>query len=130
MMSRFQDYDVVDSDDTYPDIQEHWAKEYILCTTLKGWFHGYPDGTFRPANKITRAETVRAINNMLSRRIDIEDIPDGVRTYTDLAVPPAQTHWAYADIVEASNYHDKFTRKENGAEIWEWPVTGPIPEID
>lgn len=38
------------------DISNHWAKELIALLYDKGIIGGYPDGTFRPNNSITRAE--------------------------------------------------------------------------
>ncbi|MCL1873783.1 MAG: S-layer homology domain-containing protein [Clostridiales bacterium] len=49
---------------------------------------GYPDGTFRPQNQITRIKIVRAINRMLKRGIAPEDIPDWAPSYSDLQVIP------------------------------------------
>jgi len=109
--SRFDKLEASQSD-SFPDVAGHWARAYINSAALKGWISGYPDGTFRPQRNITRAEVVRIVNTMLNRKILPEDIPAGVIRFTDL-----QTHWAYTDIVEASNAHD-YTRKENGYEIW------------
>lgn len=38
------------------DIRGHWAKAEIENLVRKGIINGYPDGTFKPENKITRAE--------------------------------------------------------------------------
>ena len=74
-----------------------------------------PDGTFGPNNTITRAEVTTIVNRMLDRSAD-EDYVDShtasLRQFTDLA----DTHWAYYDIMEATNTHD-YT-KRNGAEDW------------
>lgn len=45
----------------FSDIAGHWASEYIAEGTEKNWVNGYPDGTFRPQNTITRAEFVKLI---------------------------------------------------------------------
>ena len=45
----------------FSDIVGHWASEYIAEGTEKNWVNGYPDGTFRPQNTITRAEFVKLI---------------------------------------------------------------------
>jgi hypothetical protein len=96
----------------FPDIAGHWAAAYIDSAFAKGWVSGYPDGTFKPQQNITRAEVVKVVNTMLNRRIRAEDIPTGIRRFTDI-----EGHWAYADIVEASNGHD-FQRRSDGYEIW------------
>lgn len=45
------------------DISGHWAAKDILSAMNKGYVSGYPNGTFRPNGKITRAEAA----GMLSR---------------------------------------------------------------
>ena len=45
------------------DIQGHWAQNTINKWVDKGDISGYPDGTFRPNNMITRAEFVVLVNN-------------------------------------------------------------------
>ena len=40
----------------------HWAKKQIDAFIKEGIIQGYPDKTFRPSNKITRAEFVRIVN--------------------------------------------------------------------
>ncbi len=91
----------------------HWAAEYIDSAYTKGWINGYPDGSFRPASSITRAEVVKIVNTMLNRKIELNDIPSDAPQYKDLN----KTHWAYCHIIEASTEHT-YTRKENGYELW------------
>ncbi|MCD1147756.1 S-layer homology domain-containing protein [Peptoniphilus sp. KCTC 25270] len=90
----------------------HWALAYINSAATKGWVNGYPDGTFKPNQSITRAEVVTVTNRMLNRKADevfvIENI-DKITNFTDLT--PA--HWAYYNIQEATNGHD-YNRLENG----------------
>ena len=47
------------------DIQGHWAQNTINKWVDKGDISGYPDGTFRPNNMITRAEFVVLVNNSM-----------------------------------------------------------------
>ena len=47
------------------DIQGHWAQNTINKWVDKGDISGYPDGTFRPNNMITRAEFVVLVNNAM-----------------------------------------------------------------
>ena len=109
--SRF-DQLAVTTTNAFPDIENHWAKDYINSAYTKGWVSGYPDGTFKPQQDITRAEVVKVVNTMLNRKIRPEDIPPGIMRFTDY-----ENHWAYADIVEASNDHN-YTRKADGFEVW------------
>ncbi|MDQ6420948.1 S8 family serine peptidase [Paenibacillus sp. LHD-117] len=41
---------------TFKDVGSHWAGESIAKAVAKGWVKGYPDGTFKPDDLITRAE--------------------------------------------------------------------------
>ena len=100
-------------DDAFPDIEGHWAEDFINSAAKKGWVNGYEDGTFRPQAKITRAEVVVIVNRMLDRKIKLENIPEGIRQFVDLSAG----YWAYTDIVEASNNHD-YEREDDGFEIW------------
>jgi len=109
--SRFDELEPTDSN-AFPDITGHWAIGYINSAAAKGWVNGYTDGTFRPEKFITRAEVVKIVNTMLNRKIKLENIPAGIRQFTDFV-----GHWAYTDIVEASNYHD-YEREADGYEIW------------
>ncbi|WP_053167650.1 S-layer homology domain-containing protein, partial [Planococcus glaciei] len=41
----------------YKDVSSsHWAKDYIVAATNNGLFNGYPDGSFRPDQVLTRGE--------------------------------------------------------------------------
>jgi len=44
------------------DIQNHWAGKQISDWVTKGLIKGYPDGTFKPDNSITRAEFMSLAN--------------------------------------------------------------------
>jgi hypothetical protein len=76
----------------------HWAFALIDNAVENGWLGGYPDGTFKPQNMITRAEAVTAINRMLNRELSAADIPSDVPVYTDLDAG----HWAYTALIEAT----------------------------
>ena len=91
----------------------HWAVRYISGAAAKGFVAGYPDGTFRPDELMTRAEFVTAVNNMLYRGIELADIPEWAPRFADLS----ERHWGFAGIVEASIGHE-YERKENGYELW------------
>ncbi|RKL63770.1 S-layer homology domain-containing protein [Thermoanaerobacteraceae bacterium SP2] len=50
----------------YPDIGSHWAHDCIAALLQHGIIHGYPDGTIRPDNYITRAEAAVLAANALN----------------------------------------------------------------
>lgn len=64
---------------SFSDIDEHWAKSYILDAAEKGIISGYPDGTFLPDNPVTRAEFTKMVNNALgnnaSSTLTFSDVP-------------------------------------------------------
>jgi uncharacterized repeat protein (TIGR01451 family) len=44
---------------TYPDIKSHWSRDIVEYESGLEIIHGYPDGLFKPARNITRAETTK-----------------------------------------------------------------------
>lgn len=45
----------------FPDMENHWAKDYLMRAAHRSFLEGYPDGTFRPESNITRAEFVKML---------------------------------------------------------------------
>jgi uncharacterized repeat protein (TIGR02543 family) len=91
-----------------------WAVSYINSAYAKGWINGYPGGTFKPDNNITRAEVVTIVNAMLGRKIDKAALAQVENPYYDLK----KSHWAYSDIIEASVVHE-YVKDKNGVETWQ-----------
>lgn len=60
------------------DISDYWGKDVIEQWIDKGLVNGYPDGTFRPKNSITRAEFMNLVNNAFGYKeegeIDYKDV--------------------------------------------------------
>ena len=56
--------------DVYP---YEWFYNDVISSIKAGWITGYPDGTFRPNNSITRAEAITIVNSMLERNADKAD---------------------------------------------------------
>lgn len=107
---------ILEGENIFPDVNPgDWFYDYVVGSIQYGWINGYPDGTFGPNNTITRAEATAIVNRMLGRSAD-EDYVDShttdLRQFTDLA----DTHWAYYDIMEATNTHDY--SKSGSAETW------------
>ncbi|MGG1515629.1 S-layer homology domain-containing protein [Paenibacillus oryzisoli] len=63
--------DVPDTGNRPQDIEGHWAEKVIGLLYAKGIISGYPDGSFLPDNRITRAEMV----SILSKLVDLGSIP-------------------------------------------------------
>jgi len=78
----------------FSDIASHWAKEDIIMVAGMGAITGYTDGSFKPDNKITRAEFVKILSGMLS-------LPDGSgEKFSD--VPSDK--WFFPYVYAASSY--------------------------
>ena len=50
---------------SFSDIEGHWAKQYIEEMVSQGIMLGYPNGEFRPDEKISRAELATVIARLL-----------------------------------------------------------------
>ena len=98
----------------FSDIGEHWAEQYILRAAALGWTRGYPDGSFRPQNSITRAEAITMINRVLGRSPGSkDDLLPGMKVWPD----NPETAWYYLSVQEAANGHSA-RRKADGHEKW------------
>lgn len=80
---------------SFTDINGHWGKNAIEAMAKSAVINGYEDGTFKPNNNVTRAETV----TMISRLFDRSNQWTGNTSFDD--VP--QSHWAYSTIMNAAN---------------------------
>jgi len=59
------------SDLAVADVQDdHWAKSYITQALEKGIMQKFPDGTFKPDQKVNRAELAMLIQNFLVKAYD------------------------------------------------------------
>lgn len=94
----------------FSDIGDCWAKAYIERAASLGWVNGYSDGTFRPDNKITRAEAMTMINLVMGRLPETtDDLLAGMKSWPD----NPDSSWYYLHVQEATNSHE-FERKANG----------------
>jgi len=61
-----------DTEVRFSDMKEtHWAYGTVLTAVSCGYLSGYEDGTFKPSNTITYAETCAILVNMLGYNSDI-----------------------------------------------------------
>lgn len=102
---------------TFTDTQGHWASDAIDSAQTLGLLTGYPDGTFRPGNTISRAEVITICNRVLGRAPDIRYLLDDMIQWPDNQDPDA---WYYLDIQEATNTHlHGYSEKDYGdREYW------------
>ena len=99
---------------TFSDIQGHWAEKYIQRAAELGWIKGFEDGTFRPDTYITRAQAMTMINRVLNRIPEDEsDLLPGMNVWPDCN--PGD--WFYLAVQEATKSHD-FEHKAGNYETW------------
>ncbi|MBQ8848156.1 MAG: S-layer homology domain-containing protein [Candidatus Gastranaerophilales bacterium] len=82
---------------SYPDLpKDHWAYEAVTFLTDKQIVVGYPDGYYRPDQKVTRGE----FSTMVIKALGLyeKDVPQ-IFNYKD-----TKTHWADRNIQVASYY--------------------------
>lgn len=104
----------VENSGSFSDISGHWAENEIERAAAFGWISGYPDGTFRPDARITRAEAMTMINRVLCRMPQSEsDLLDSMVTWPD----NKPSDWHYLAVQEATNSHD-FDRQGEVGESW------------
>ena len=80
------------TDDKFPDITSHWARDYINAFANLEYLRGYEDGTFRGDNTLTRAEFVTIVNRIIKMRV-----VETESAFDDLS----SDHWACNDIMAA-----------------------------
>lgn len=104
----------VENSGSFSDISGHWAENEIERAAAFGWISGYPDGTFHPDARITRAEAMTMINRVLCRMPQNEsDLLDSMVTWPD----NKPSDWHYLAVQEATNSHD-FDRQGEVGESW------------
>jgi hypothetical protein len=92
------------NDLSFSDIEGHWAESDINYAAAIGWVNGYPEGTFKPNQNITRAEFMTLVNRMLERVPESLDdlLVDEMETWSDNMDTNA---WYYLAVQEATNSH-------------------------
>ena len=102
----------------FADVKGHWAEAAINQAYANARIKGYPDGTFRPNNHITRAEAVTVFNKLYDRSVNLTGLSDVLTSIVPFNDVNA-SHWAYYDIIEASNTHTFYrTVKGQVDETW------------
>ena len=95
---------------SFSDTSGHWAAGYIEAAKTADFIGGYPDGTFRPNNLITRAEIAKLVV-----------LGAGFATTSGAGFSDIATNWAKDFIMTASNngivngYSDGTFRPNNSA---------------
>ncbi|MDB5054192.1 MAG: hypothetical protein JWM44_2242, partial [Bacilli bacterium] len=83
---------------SFSDISGHWAEKAILQAVQKGYVDGYPDGTFKPDGKVSRAELIKMVVTALK-----------------LTHGPAGDHW-----------YDTYVNAAVSNQIYQYDFTGDL----
>ena len=93
--------------------EEHWAKGYIEKLTASKIINGYPDGTFRPSDTLTKGAFLKLIVTASLPEVDFNQLDKNF------------DHWAATYVKVAENYNVL----EKGA-ITKENIEEPITIID
>ena len=109
----------------FNDIAGHEFEAAILRASANGIIKGYPDGSFKPDGKVTRAETVTMLNKSSNRYLTLDDLKKNnskIKEFSDVQ----KSHWAYLQIMSAVNYpiinevtETYYTYKDGYEESWD-----------
>lgn len=112
IITRFDtQFGILEVTENFADVSGHWSEFYVEFAATRGYVLGYPDGSFRPDQPITRAETVTMVNRCLDRAVDEEGLCEGYTVWPD----NPKGDWYYYDMIEATDYHD-FSRSKRKVE--------------
>lgn len=84
----------VSAETKFNDTDGHWAEAIIEKWQDAGFINGYPDGSFKPDNPVTRAE----LSRILSSAFNLEDSEQ--LTYDDVT----EDAWYYPYLEKSSKY--------------------------
>lgn len=76
----------------FPDISQHWGKDFIVNLAAAGYIKGYPDGTFKPDNTVSQAEFISVLINCMG----VTPTDTTSQYFNDTS-----KHWALGSINEA-----------------------------
>ena len=89
----------------------HWAYSTIIEMVDRGILSGYPDGTFRPNNTISRAEFA----TIMVKALELQTSRPGTPTFNDVPT----SHWAYGVVESAKSYLTGYRNTATGALTFE-----------
>lgn len=76
----------------FPDVKNHWAKEFIAALAERRILNGYPHRSFRPAHSVSRAEFAAIMTSIFTQPVQREYLP-----FVDVL----SRHWAAKAIKKA-----------------------------
>ena len=101
----------------FEDVKGHKFEAAINQAYGNKRIEGYPDGTFKPDNTITRAEVATMLNKLYDRFPDknfIDANQSLIHNYKDMSY---KGHWGYYELVESYHSHH-YLRLSDNMEEW------------
>lgn len=110
------------SEDCFTDVTTHWAETFICWMKDNGLTSGYPDGTFKPDNAITRAE----VSVFMQKLYDLAVAQDAANLNSAKAYSDTQdiTNLAAAKAYTDSELQGGVTIN-SGSTVWQVNAGGP-----
>ena len=104
----------------FKDVKGHWASNAIEQLYGNKKIKGFPDGTFKPDQKLTRAEAVTVLNSVFGRNTKATSFANvnanSLKKFSDVPM----SHWAYYEIIDASNGHNAVKGdKAEDVSVWQ-----------
>ena len=103
----------------FEDVKDHWAKDAIDKLYGNKNVTGYPDGSFKPNAKITRAEAVTILNSVFNRNTNKNSLNNVNTSSLNKFSDVNESFWAYYNILDAANTHDR-ERLNSTSEVDMW----------
>ena len=119
MCNAFPDSPRVKNAISFQDVSgNHWASKAIQTASEKGFFAGYPDGTFKPDRSIPRVQAIVVLAAHLKLRIPASPMQVLETNFTDAGEIPSYAREMVAAATMGAivvNYPDKSQLKPNQA---------------
>ncbi len=88
----YSKFTVIEYDKSFSDIEDHWSKDYVKSMIAKHVIDGFEDNTYRPEDKLTRAQFAKLLVEVLEL-----DIISYKEDFKDVST----AHWAKDYIATA-----------------------------
>ncbi|MFC1809960.1 S-layer homology domain-containing protein [Patescibacteria group bacterium] len=88
--------DVEKYNNCFPDVLDDWYAKYVCYAKEQGWVQGYDDGTFKPGNKVVKAEAIKMVIN--TQGVILDQVGT-IKPYNDVEL----NEWFAPYVVTAKN---------------------------
>ena len=115
ILSKLYSDDASEGSGNFRDVEGHWASPYVRKAFAHGLISGFPDGSFRPNEPLTRAQIVTIMNQVLLRnpdRLVMTERYGDSNPFHDIS----EGQWFYYDVMEAAVPHTYAYNKDD--EVW------------